>query len=209
MPGVLDSSMFTNRTVEASSPASRLVEEWAETTPAERARPSFKAAEIVELGEQGRLLSGLVSNHGLRKCVAHAFGGRILVAGTVVERIVSTASGRVHNWVLTEALILAAQCVIRRYGDDITPLQDEQRRLMRWYVAVTDIEDYEQAEQRLRNENVTLREEIDKASMQRSDECLWRRRCHAIIASTAGGRAFEARSESASEVETNSGTSSN
>jgi len=45
------------------------------------------------------------------------------------------------------------------------PLRDEQGRLMRWYVAATDIEDRKQAEQRLQNENVALREEIDKASM--------------------------------------------
>jgi formate hydrogenlyase transcriptional activator len=45
------------------------------------------------------------------------------------------------------------------------PLRDEQGRLMRWYVASTDIEDRKEAEQRLQNENVALREEIDKASM--------------------------------------------
>ena len=36
---------------------------------------------------------------------------------------------------------------------------------MRWYVGGTDIEDRKQAEQRLQNENVALREEIDRASM--------------------------------------------
>jgi PAS domain S-box-containing protein len=45
------------------------------------------------------------------------------------------------------------------------PLPDEQGRLRRWYVAGTDIEDRKQAEQRLHNENVALREEIAKASM--------------------------------------------
>jgi formate hydrogenlyase transcriptional activator len=45
------------------------------------------------------------------------------------------------------------------------PLRDEQGRVVRWYVAATDIEDRKQAEQRLENENVALREEIDKASM--------------------------------------------
>ncbi len=45
------------------------------------------------------------------------------------------------------------------------PLRDEQGRLMRWYVAGTDIEDHKQAEQRLQNENVALREEIARASM--------------------------------------------
>ncbi len=46
-----------------------------------------------------------------------------------------------------------------------SPLRDEQGRVTRWYAAATDIEDRKQAEQRLQNENVALREEIDKASM--------------------------------------------
>ena len=45
------------------------------------------------------------------------------------------------------------------------PLRDEQGRVVRWYVAGTDIEDRKQAEERLEHENVVLREEIDKASM--------------------------------------------
>src|SRR6202008_3420154 len=45
------------------------------------------------------------------------------------------------------------------------PLRDDQGQIMRWYVASTDIEDRKQAEDRLRSENVALREEIDKASM--------------------------------------------
>jgi PAS domain S-box-containing protein len=45
------------------------------------------------------------------------------------------------------------------------PLRDEQGRLIRWYIAATDIEDRKQAEQRLQYENVALREEIDRASM--------------------------------------------
>ena len=45
------------------------------------------------------------------------------------------------------------------------PLRDELGRLTRWYTAATDIEDRKAAEQRLEEENVTLREEIDKASM--------------------------------------------
>jgi len=45
------------------------------------------------------------------------------------------------------------------------PLRDEQGRLTRWYVAGTDIDDRKTAEQRLQDENVSLREELDKASM--------------------------------------------
>ena len=45
------------------------------------------------------------------------------------------------------------------------PLRDEQEQITRWYVAGTDIEDRKRAEDRLQQENVALREEIDKASM--------------------------------------------
>jgi formate hydrogenlyase transcriptional activator len=45
------------------------------------------------------------------------------------------------------------------------PIRDEQGHLTRWYAAATDIEDRKQVEQRLQNENVALREEIDRASM--------------------------------------------
>jgi PAS domain S-box-containing protein len=45
------------------------------------------------------------------------------------------------------------------------PLHDERGQITRWFVAGTDIEDRKRAEERLRQENVALREEIDKASM--------------------------------------------
>jgi PAS domain S-box-containing protein len=45
------------------------------------------------------------------------------------------------------------------------PLHDDKGQITRWYVTGTDIEDRKQAEDRLRRENVALREEIDKASM--------------------------------------------
>jgi len=45
------------------------------------------------------------------------------------------------------------------------PVRDDKGQVIRWYVAATDIEDRKQAEDRLRSENVALREEIDKASM--------------------------------------------
>src|SRR5207253_6304071 len=43
--------------------------------------------------------------------------------------------------------------------------RDEEGRVTRWYVTNADIEDRKQTEERLQNENVALREEIDKASM--------------------------------------------
>jgi formate hydrogenlyase transcriptional activator len=45
------------------------------------------------------------------------------------------------------------------------PFRDEQGRLVRWYATGTDIEDRKRAENRTRNENVALREEIDHSSM--------------------------------------------
>ena len=45
------------------------------------------------------------------------------------------------------------------------PLRDEEGRILRWYASGTDIDDRKRAEERLRNENLALREEIDRSSM--------------------------------------------
>jgi len=45
------------------------------------------------------------------------------------------------------------------------PFRDEQGRLIRWYATGTDIDDRKRAEDRTRNENVALREEIERSSM--------------------------------------------
>jgi formate hydrogenlyase transcriptional activator len=45
------------------------------------------------------------------------------------------------------------------------PLRDESGRTIRWYATATDIDDQKKAEERLRNENLVLREEIDSSSM--------------------------------------------
>ena len=47
----------------------------------------------------------------------------------------------------------------------LSPVSNEEGRITRWYAAGTDIDDRKIAEQRLQQENVALREEIDKASM--------------------------------------------
>src|SRR5437588_4910553 len=44
-------------------------------------------------------------------------------------------------------------------------VRDDRGQVLRWYAACTDIEDRKQAEEKLQQENVALREEIDKASM--------------------------------------------
>ena len=45
------------------------------------------------------------------------------------------------------------------------PQKDEQGRIVRWFATATDIDDRKRTEQRLQNENVALREEIDCSSM--------------------------------------------
>jgi len=45
------------------------------------------------------------------------------------------------------------------------PVGDDKGQITRWYVAYTDIEDRKRAEEKLQQENVALREEIDKTSM--------------------------------------------
>jgi len=45
------------------------------------------------------------------------------------------------------------------------PVRDDQGQIMRWYVACTDIDDRKTAEERLQQENIALREEVDRASM--------------------------------------------
>src|SRR5262244_1994673 len=45
------------------------------------------------------------------------------------------------------------------------PLRNEQGQIIRWYATGTDIEDRKQDEERMRSENLALREEIDRASM--------------------------------------------
>jgi formate hydrogenlyase transcriptional activator len=45
------------------------------------------------------------------------------------------------------------------------PVRDQQGNVTRWHVGSTDIEDRKRSEERLQQENVALREEVDKASM--------------------------------------------
>ena len=45
------------------------------------------------------------------------------------------------------------------------PLRNDEGRIIRWYATGIDIEDRKQAEERIKNENMALREEIDRTSM--------------------------------------------
>src|SRR5712692_2891269 len=45
------------------------------------------------------------------------------------------------------------------------PVRDEHGQTLRWYATGTDIDDRKRAEERVRNENLALREDIDRTSM--------------------------------------------
>jgi PAS domain S-box-containing protein len=83
------------------------------------------------------------------------------------ERVISEAegnfsSGLPHEY---EARFLRKDGEYRWFLFRWNPIRDDQGRLRRWYAAAADIEERKQTEQRLQNENIALREEIDKASM--------------------------------------------
>ena len=65
----------------------------------------------------------------------------------------------------TERRVLGKDGKYRWYLLRYNPFRDEQGRLVRWYATGTDIEDRKLAEQRLQNENVALREDVDRFSM--------------------------------------------
>src|SRR5882757_3002547 len=46
-----------------------------------------------------------------------------------------------------------------------SPLRDDQGQLIRWYLACSDIDDRKRTEDRMRNETIALREDLDRASM--------------------------------------------
>src|SRR6202041_1784329 len=65
----------------------------------------------------------------------------------------------------TEQRVLGNDGKYRWFLSRYNPLKDEQGRIIRWYATATDIDDRKVAEQRIQNENVALREEVDRASM--------------------------------------------
>jgi len=65
----------------------------------------------------------------------------------------------------TELRVLKSDGSYRWFFARFNPVRDEQGQLLRWYIACTDIDERKKAEERLHQENVALREEIDKTSM--------------------------------------------
>jgi len=84
-----------------------------------------------------------------------------------VERFVDQRQRGLESKTLSEleARILRKDGQYRWFLIRYNPLRNDQSQITRWYVTGTDIEDRKQAEERFRNENIALREELDQASM--------------------------------------------
>src|SRR3984885_1001540 len=65
----------------------------------------------------------------------------------------------------TEQRVLGKDGKYRWFLSRYNPLKDVQGRIIRWYATATDIDGRKVAEQRLQNENLVLREEVDRTSM--------------------------------------------
>ena len=74
----------------------------------------------------------------------------------------ASSSGSAHE---LELRVRKGDGSYRWFLSRFNPVHDDHGQIMRWYVACTDIEDRKRAEERLQQENVALREEIDKAAM--------------------------------------------
>jgi PAS domain S-box-containing protein len=77
-------------------------------------------------------------------------------------RVYSRSSGSAYE---LELRLRDANGNYRSFLVRFNPLHDDKGQVKRWYIASTDIEDRKRAEQTLQQENIALREEIDKASM--------------------------------------------
>ena len=77
-------------------------------------------------------------------------------------RNASIASGKGYEG---EFRLRAANGEYRWFLSRGVPLRDDRGNVVRWYSIQTDIDDRKRAEERLQQENIALREEIDKSSM--------------------------------------------
>jgi formate hydrogenlyase transcriptional activator len=125
---------------------------------------------IVAIGAEGHLLDAnqaLLDYTGLKKeeVWSERFGEVFHPADT--ERLRDLRAAAISRGVRFEY----ERRVRRKDGQyrwllvQYNPLRDERGTVIRWYATGTDIDDRKQAEERTRQENVALREQIDQVSM--------------------------------------------
>jgi formate hydrogenlyase transcriptional activator len=81
---------------------------------------------------------------------------------TVAERNAGLSAGLPFD---SEMRVLFKDGQYRWQLVQYNPLKDESGQIIRWYGTTTDIDERKRTEERLRNENLILREEIDRSSM--------------------------------------------
>jgi len=131
----------------------------------------FVPWQVAVLGADGKAMylnkAGL-DYHGLTREEWQEYDPHRLIHQDDHDRILTGAGGaklRSDQRFETEARLLRKDGKYRWFLFQFNPLRDGEGRVARWYVTNTDIEDRKQTEERLHNENIALREEIDKASM--------------------------------------------
>jgi len=125
---------------------------------------------ITEFGPDGRRLysnRAALDYHGLTLEEWQSAESQTLLHPEDAERVTREQPGHFQRGSAFETEMRLrnrdAQC--RWFLVRFRPMLDQQGHVTRWYAAATDIDDRKQAEQRLHDENVALREEIDSASM--------------------------------------------
>ena len=131
----------------------------------------FAPGQVAVLGADGKAIylnkAGL-DYHGLTRDAWQEYDPHRLIHPDDHDRILTGAGGAKlmsDQPFETEARLVRKDGKYRWFLFRFNPLRDGEGRITRWYVTNTDIEDRKQTEERLQNENVALREEIDKASM--------------------------------------------
>jgi formate hydrogenlyase transcriptional activator len=125
---------------------------------------------VVVLGPERRRLyvnQVALDYHGVNLAEWESSNPRVFFHPDEWERIVSETEGKFSRGIPheIEVRLLRKDGKYRWFLFRWNPLRDEQGLLTRWVLSATDIDDRKEAEQRLQNENIALREEIAKASM--------------------------------------------
>jgi PAS domain S-box-containing protein len=131
----------------------------------------FAPWQVAVLGADGKVIylnkAGL-DYHGLTRDAWQGYDPHRLIHPDDHDRILTGAGGAKllsGEPFENEARLLRKDGKYRWFLFQFNPLRDGEGHIRRWYVTNADIEDRKQTEERLQNENVALREEIDKASM--------------------------------------------
>src|SRR5258706_3589131 len=126
---------------------------------------------IIVLNPDGRAIYGNrvaleYTGLSMNEVLAENFRARIFHPEDI-ERLREVRENALSNWVPfeNEQRVLGKDGKFRWFLVRYNPLLDEDGKIVRWYATGTDIDERRRAEDRTRNENIALREEIVRSSM--------------------------------------------